>query len=57
VTLDEDSLLLGRSFSSSAYILYLSFHGITAPQTSRGLLAVGPDMAEVLEAVALHKPV
>jgi hypothetical protein len=27
----------------------------TIPQTSRGLLAVGPDMAKVLAVVALHK--
>jgi hypothetical protein len=27
----------------------------TAPQTSMGLLAVGPDMAKVLAVVALHK--
>jgi hypothetical protein len=27
----------------------------TAPQTSRGLFAVGPDMAKVLAVVALHK--
>jgi hypothetical protein len=27
----------------------------TTPQTSRGLLAVGPDMAKVLTAVALRK--
>jgi hypothetical protein len=28
---------------------------ITAPQTSTGLLAVGPDMAKVLTVVTLHK--
>jgi hypothetical protein len=27
----------------------------TAPQTSRGVLAVGPDIAKVLAVVALHK--
>jgi hypothetical protein len=27
----------------------------TAPQTSRGLFAVGPDMAEVLAVVSLRK--
>jgi hypothetical protein len=27
----------------------------TAPQTSRGLLAVGPDMAKVLAVIALCK--
>jgi hypothetical protein len=29
----------------------------TAPQTSRELLAFGPDMANVLAVVALHKPI
>jgi hypothetical protein len=28
---------------------------IIASQTSRGLLAVGPDMAKVLAVVAMHK--
>jgi hypothetical protein len=27
----------------------------TAPQTSNGLLAIGPDIAKVLTVVALHK--
>jgi hypothetical protein len=27
----------------------------TAPQTSMGLIAVGPDMTKVLAVVALHK--
>jgi hypothetical protein len=62
MTLDEVSvLLLGCNYSSSAYICILLFWAFlmlvatTAPQTLRGLLAVGPDIARVLEVVALRK--
>jgi hypothetical protein len=62
VTLDEVSLLLlVCNFSSSGYILYLSFQGIPyAGGQNRttyieGLPAVGPEMAEVLAVVALSK--
>jgi hypothetical protein len=61
MTLDEVYLfLLGCNYISSALILCLSFHGILYAgghqhnKTSKGLLAVGPDMAKVLVVAALH---
>jgi hypothetical protein len=58
--LDEVSLLLlGCNCSSRFYIcLFRAFPvemATTTQQTLRGLLAVGPDMAKVLVAVALCK--
>jgi hypothetical protein len=61
MTLDEDSLLLGCNCGISAQILHSSFGAFTVqvatttPQTSRGLLVVGPDMAKFLAVVALSK--
>jgi hypothetical protein len=61
MTPDEVSLiLLVCNCSSSASILHcllMAFHtrvATTVPQTSRGLLAVGPDMAKNLAVAALR---
>jgi hypothetical protein len=48
---------IAAAWHISCIYLFRAFpmHTATTPQTSRGLLAVGPDMTEVLAVLALHK--
>jgi hypothetical protein len=61
MTLDEFLSYYGAIAAAQLsfyFCLFRAFHvqvATIAPQTSRGLLAVGPDMAKILEAVILHK--